>query len=52
MNNKQSKKPTNAQLEKRLKCALLHIDKTKDTKSIYFDDKGLRLTINDDFALI
>lgn len=52
MKNKQSKKPTNAQLEKRLKCALLHIDKTKDTKSIYFDDKGLRLTINEDWAII
>jgi hypothetical protein len=52
MNNKQSKKPTNAQLEKRLKCAILHIDKTKETKSIYFDDKGLRLTINEDWAII
>lgn len=52
MNNKQSKKPTNAQLEKRLKCAILHIDKTRETKSIYFDDKCLRLTINEDWAII
>lgn len=46
------KKLTNGQLERRLKNALLHIDKTRDTKSIYFDDKGLRLTATDDFAII
>lgn len=46
------KKLTNGQLERRLKNALLHIDKTSDTKSIYFDDKGLRLTTTEDFAII
>lgn len=46
------KKLTNGQLERRLKNALLHIDKTRDTKSIYFDDKGLRLTATEDFAII
>lgn len=45
-------KLTNGQLERRLKNALLHIDKTRDTKSIYFDDKGLRLTATEDFAII
>lgn len=48
----QKKKPTNAQLQKRLNNAILHIDRTKDTKSIYFDDKGLRLTVNEDYAVI
>lgn len=48
----EEKKLTNGQLERRLKNALLHIDKTRDTKSIYFDDKGLRLTANEDFAII
>ena len=48
----EEKKLTNGQLERRLKNALLHIDKTSDTKSIYFDDKGLRLTATEDFAII
>lgn len=49
MNNtttRQTKKPTAAQLERRLNNAIIHIDKTKDTKSVYFDDKGLRLTVD------
>ena len=41
---KQEKKPTNAQMQRRLERAVLHIDRTKDTKSIYFSDRGLRLT--------
>lgn len=48
----QKKKLTNVQLQKRLDNAVLHIDKTKDTKSIFFDDKGLRLTANEDYAII
>lgn len=50
MNN--GKKQTNGQLERRIKNALIHIDKTKETQSIYFDDKGLRLTVNDEYAII
>lgn len=45
-------KPTNAQLQKRIANALIHIDKTKDTESIFFSDKGLRLTTNEDVAII
>lgn len=48
-NNKttrQTKKPTAAQLERRLNNAIIHVDKTKYTKSVYFDDKGLRLTVD------
>ena len=40
----QEKKPTNAQMQRRLERAVLHLDRTKDTVSIYFSDKGLRLT--------
>lgn len=46
------KKPTNAQLQKRIANALIHIDKTKGTESIFFSDKGLRLTVNEDYAII
>lgn len=52
MNNKQAKKPTNGQLERRIKSAIIHVDKTKDTKVVYFDDKGLRLTVSEDYAII
>lgn len=30
-----AKKPTNSQLQKRLDNAVLHIDKTKDTQTIF-----------------
>ena len=48
----QKKKLTNAQLQKRIANALIHIDRTKDTETIFFVDKGLRLTINEDVAII
>jgi len=48
----EQKKPTNAQLQKRIANALIHIDKTKDTESIFFGDKSLRLTVNEDVAII
>ena len=48
----EQKKPTNAQLQKRIANALIHIDKTKNTESIFFSDKGLRLTVNEDVAII
>jgi hypothetical protein len=48
----EQKKPTNAQLQKRIANALIHVDKTKDTESIFFSDKGLRLTVNEDVAII
>lgn len=49
---KEDKKPTASQLERRLNNAVIHIDKTKDTQSIYFSDKGLRLTVNKEYAII
>ena len=48
----EQKKPTNAQLQKRIANALIHIDRTKDTESVFFSDKGLRLTVNEDVAII
>lgn len=48
----QKKKPTNAQLQKRLERAVLHLDRTKDTQSIYWSDKGCKLTADDDYAII
>ena len=48
----EKKKIKNGQLQNRLRNAILHIDKTKDTQSVFFDDKGLRLTVNEDFAII
>ena len=48
----QKKKLTNAQLQKRLERAVLHLDRTKNTQSIYWSDKGCRLTADDDYAVI
>lgn len=49
-----TKKPTNAQLTRRLEKSPLHLDRTKNTISVYFSDKGLRLTADDleGYALI
>jgi len=49
---KAEKKPTNAQLQRRIQNAVVFVEKDKDTKSIFFDDKGLRLTITIDYAII
>lgn len=48
----EQKKPTNAQLQNRISKAVIHIDRTKDTKEVFFDDKGLRLTVTQDYAII
>ena len=47
-----TKKPTNAQLTKRIKNAVLLIDKTKDTKTIFFSDTATRITITPDYAIV
>lgn len=49
---KQAKKPTNAQLQRRIDNAVLHVDKTKDTRSVFFDDRGIRITVNEDCATL
>ena len=48
----QVKKVTKGQLEKRLNNAILHIDKTKDTKEVFFSDRGIRVVISDERATI
>lgn len=48
----QKKKPTNAQLQKRIERAIVHVDRTKETKEIYFSDRGLRLVVNETSAVI
>lgn len=48
----QQKKPTNAQLRRRIENALVHVDKTKDTKAIFFYDKGLRISTTEEYAII
>lgn len=51
---KKNSKPTNAQLLRRIQKSPLHLDFTKNTDSVYFSDKGLRLTVDDSegYALI
>ena len=46
------KKPTNGQLQKKINNALLFIEKSKETKSVYFDDKGVRITVTNEYALV
>ena len=49
---KADKKPTNAQLQRRLDNAIVLVEKDKETKSVFFDDKGLRLSVTMDYAII
>ena len=44
---KKISKPTNAQLLRRIQKSPLHLDYTKRTISVYFDDKGVRITVDD-----
>jgi hypothetical protein len=48
----QKKKPTNAQLQKRIENAIVFVPKTKDTISIFFSDKGIRLVADSDGCVI
>jgi hypothetical protein len=48
----EKKKPTNAQLQKRLDRAIVLVDRTKETKEIFFSDRGLRLICNEDYAVV
>lgn len=46
------KKITKSDLERRMKSAIVLVPKDRETRSIYFDDKGLRLTLTMDYAVI
>ena len=48
----QEKKETYKQLLRRLKSAVVLVEKTKETESVFFDDKGLRITVNDEYAVV
>lgn len=48
----EKKKPTNAQLQSMIKNALVFVPKDKETKSVYFSDRGLRLTVTEDFCVV
>ncbi len=48
----EQRKPTKAQIEKRIQNAVVFVPRDKETKSIYFSDKGLRLTVTEDTAII
>ena len=43
---------TKGELERRMRNAIVLVPKTKDTISVFFDDKVLKLTATDDFAVI
>lgn len=46
------KKLSNKQLQARIDKALIHIDRTKETREMYFIDKGLKITTTEDFCMI
>lgn len=48
----EKRKLTKAQLVGKIQNAIMYIPKDKDTNSVYFDDKGLRLTVTQDYAII
>ena len=48
----EQKKPTNAQLQKRIKNAVIFIPRTKETQEIFFSDKGVRLVADADGCVI
>ena len=47
-----TKKVTNAQLQKRMKSAIVFVPKDEETISIFFSDKGVRLTATMDSAVV
>lgn len=51
MSNKQAQNTKN-DLERRMRNAIVLVSKDKDYKGVYFDDKGLRLEITGDFAVV
>lgn len=52
MSSQQQKKPTKGDLVKKMRSAVVFVPKDRETISVYFDDKGLRLTATEDFAII
>lgn len=48
----EQKKETKATLERKMKNAIVFIPKDKETVSVFFSDKGVRLTVTSDTAVI
>jgi hypothetical protein len=48
----EQKKETRATIERKIKNAIIFIPKDKDTTSIFFSDKGVRLTVTMDNAVV
>ena len=48
----ESKKQTKGELERRMSNALVLVPRDKDYQSIFFDDKGLKLEVTQDFAVV
>lgn len=48
----ETKKQTKAQIERKIQNAIVFVPKDKDTQTIFFSDKGLRLTTTADTAII
>ena len=48
----EQKKETRATIERKLKNAVIFVPRTKDTLSVFFSDKGIRLTVTEDSAVI
>lgn len=48
----EEKKLTKGEMERRIRNAILIVPKDKDYKGVFFDDKGLKLEVTSDFAII
>lgn len=46
------KKPTRDELLRRMQSSIVFVPKDRETKSMYFDDKGVRLTVTEDYCVI
>lgn len=45
-------KPTKGDMERRMRNAIVLVPKDKDYQGVYFDDKGLRLEVTSDYAVV
>lgn len=48
----EQKKETRASIERKIKNAVVFVPKDKDTISVFFSDKGVRLTVTSDMAVV
>lgn len=49
---REQKRPTKGEIERRIKNALVFVPKDKNYMGVFFSDKGLRLEVNSDTAVI